>query len=112
MFSSAPTWGYIDFAEIELFDVKWRIKAPAPAPYSMEGFDPDKVPPGQIDIDTPPRCPKCGTELEEKKNFWGVYNWDCVACGFRTSNNDSYYTVSDKVERIVKRQMELKNEKK
>jgi len=34
-------------------------------------------------VETPPRCPKCETELEETRSFWGGYIWKCVNCGFK-----------------------------
>jgi ribosomal protein L37AE/L43A len=113
MIFSVPFGGYIDFAEIELFKVKWRILLPAPDPYSsFEKFDHDNISPKQIEIDTPPRCPKCGTELEERRSFFGKYNWNCVGCGFNTKNSENYYAISEKVKKIVKRQFEKKIENK
>ena len=101
--------------EIKLFNAIWEIRAPVPPfpPFLPEQHD-FLINPEEIEIVVPPRCLKCRTELEEKEKnffFWKKYKWICISCGFCTNSKESYYIVSDKVKRIVKRTIELRNEK-
>ena len=110
-----PLYDGVKCGEIKLFNAIWEIRAPVPSspPFLLEQHD-FLINPEEIEIVVPPRCPKCRTELEEKERkilFWRKYKWICVGCGFRTNSKESYYIVADKVKRIVKRQIELRNEK-
>lgn len=99
--SHTPVYGWVDIrAAIDYAGVKWRIIAPAPRPGEI--FNPVMVPPSMIEVRTPPRCPKCGTELEESRRFWGSYIWKCVSCGEEIKNRDSYDRVVERVKKIVR----------
>lgn len=106
-----PAYGYIEIAEAEVFGLKWRIKTPAPPPLWFRGMEIslETVHPNEIKIDHPPRCPKCGTELSEKVIFWGKYLVECIGCGFKKKNRESFYSMSDKVERIIRREVEKRH---
>jgi ribosomal protein L37AE/L43A len=52
------------------------------------------------EVKSPPKCPKCGVELEEKKGFLYGYIWKCVACGFSKRNRDSFSTDAGRAEKI------------
>jgi hypothetical protein len=60
-----------------------------------------------FDIVTPPRCPECQTELEQKHQFFGGYRWECVQCGFKKRNRLSYYREADRALKILRREAEI-----
>ena len=61
----------------------------------------------EIDVEIPPRCPECETELEESHSFWGLwYNWSCVRCGFQKRNRHSYYQEQERAKKLARREWE------
>jgi Zn ribbon nucleic-acid-binding protein len=84
-----PPYGWTEVYELEHAGVLWTVRAPAPEPW--ETFDPMSVSSSELNIATPPKCPKCRTELEEKLRFFGGYKWECIRCGFEKRNKDAYY---------------------
>jgi hypothetical protein len=64
-----PQFGYVQVGELTHAGVRWRFLAPAPAPWDR--FEPRSVAASSITVETPPRCPKCDTELEEQARFLG-----------------------------------------
>jgi ribosomal protein L37AE/L43A len=101
---STPLFGWVNIGILNYAGVLWRVCAPAPAPW--ESSDPLKISPSRIEVDTPPRCPNCETEIEESHSFWGGYIWRCVNCGFKRRNRDSYYRERDRAEKIARREWE------
>ena len=101
---STPAYGWINIGKLNYAGVIWRVQVPAPAP--MEAFNPLKIHPSSIEVETPPRCPKCETELEQYHSFWGGYIWRCVGCGFHKRNRDSFYKESERAEKIARREWE------
>jgi len=101
---STPPFGWINIGKLNYAGVVWRIRASAPPPW--ESFNPLRVSPSSIEVETPPRCPECETELEESQRFWGGYIWKCVGCGFLKKNRDSYYKESKRAEKIARRKWE------
>jgi hypothetical protein len=101
-------WGWMTIEEIDYSGVVWRIDAPVPSPGST--FGPMTVSPKNIIVDTPPRCPKCKTELEESSSFWGGYIWKCVRCDFRKRNRNNYHFEAERVEKIARRDWEKRGE--
>ena len=53
---SRPLYGWTDVGKWEHAEVLWKVRAPAPRPFSY--FDPSEVSPSELEVDTPPRCPK------------------------------------------------------
>jgi ribosomal protein L37AE/L43A len=102
--ASIPAFGWIVIGTMEYAGVIWRIKAPAPAPWKYIGED--EINPYSIEAETPPRCPKCETELEQIHRFWGGYLWSCVSCGFKKKNKNSFYREDDRVTKIARREWE------
>lgn len=100
-----PPYGWNKIGEFPYKDVIWEIQAPNE--YSWRGSYSD-IEPEDIEVKTPPRCPQCKTELEEKRKFWGGYKWECVSCGFTKRNSESWYIEKDRAEKIAKRQFEIK----
>lgn len=90
-----------EYGTIEHAGVKWRVMGPAPTkqlyPSDRTQLDVDLV-----EIETPPICPKCGTELEQAERYFGGYVWSCVRCGNKTKAKDSYYRESERAERLAK----------
>jgi len=101
---STPAFGWITIGKLNYAGVVWRIRAPAPTPW--ESFNPLRISPSSIEVETPPRCPKCETELEQSHSFWGGYIWRCVGCVFLKRNRDSYYKESERAEKIARREWE------
>ena len=100
-FASVPRFGWVPIIGINYAGVGWRIRAPATAPWeSSMNY------PSSIDVETPPRCPKCETEIEQSRGFWGGYIWKCVRCDFQKRNRDSYYKEKKRVKKIAKRELE------
>lgn len=96
-----PAFGYEEVGEQTYKGVLWPIRLPAQPPWRLTHRE---IPsPSDIDIGTPPRCPGCKTELEERKTFWGRYLWTCPRCEFSKKNSDSFYIECNRVEKIARR---------
>jgi Zn ribbon nucleic-acid-binding protein len=95
-----PPYGWIEVDELEHAGVLWTVCAPAPEPW--ETFDPMSVSSSKLNIATPPKCPKCRTELEEKLRFFGGYKWECIRCGFEKRNKDNYYREERRALKLAK----------
>jgi len=101
---STPAFGWITIGKLNYAGVVWRVRAPAPSPW--ESFNLSMISPSNIEMETPPRCPKCETELEQSHSFWGGYIWRCVGCGFQKRSRDSYYKEGERAEKIARREWE------
>ena len=97
-------YGWVPLGEIEYNEVIWRFRSPKSTPYG----DYSK---SDIDVETPPRCPNCETELEQSNSFWGGYIWKCLVCDFKKRNRESYYTEEERVKKIARRNLELQDDK-
>lgn len=76
---------------VEYQGVNWDILAPAQHPAEKPADYARRLPHiGEVRI--PPKCPKCGVELEETKSMMFWHRWRCVACGFKKRNRDPYVT--------------------
>lgn len=104
-----PAYGIHKIADINYDGVKWEVCYPNPPPYSLVRNE--TINPNEIIVTSPPRCPKCGTELEESKSFWRGYVWKCVRCGFSKRSKENKYVVSERAEKIAKRHFEEELEK-
>jgi hypothetical protein len=79
--------------------VTWDIVAPVQHPLEKQADYARRLPTiGEARI--PPKCPKCGVELEEKKGIIYGYTWRCVACGFKKRNRDSFLIEAGRAEKI------------
>ena len=95
--ATAPVLHKID--SIAYQDVDWDIVAPAQNTLEKQADYAKRLPTiGEARI--PPRCPKCGIELEEKKGFIYGYIWKCISCGFKKRNRDSFFTDAGRAEKI------------
>lgn len=105
-----PRWGWIAIGEQEYAGVIWEVRVPKPDPYFSAYFSKGvpRISPSEIDIATPPRCPNCGTELEQSRSFFIGYVWKCVRCGFKKRNRDSFFGEAERVERIARREWEVR----
>jgi hypothetical protein len=79
--------------------VRWDIHAPPRQTLEKQADYAKRLPDiGEVKI--PPKCPKCGVELEEKKGLVYGYIWRCVACGYKKRNRDSFSTEADRAGKI------------
>ena len=109
LISHTPLCGWVSIGELSFVGARWRVLTPAPLPW--DEFDPLAISPSYIEIATPPRCPNCGTEIEESRNFWGKYIWLCVNCKWKVKHSKSYFYESTRAKKIAKRwwEKELEN---
>jgi Zn ribbon nucleic-acid-binding protein len=101
-----PLDGWNEVGELEHAGVLWTVRASPPDPW--ETFDPMSVSTSKLSIATPPKCPKCRTELEEKLRFFGGYKWECIRCGFKKRNKDDYYRESQRALKLAKSDWEVR----
>jgi len=95
---------YAEISEIKYQGVIWKIivspdwtgKILELSNYSSE----------DIDINFSPRCPDCGTKLEEREGLICGYIWKCVKCGYKTRNKDSSYIERTRVKKIAESEWE------
>jgi ribosomal protein L37AE/L43A len=105
--SRTPLFGWIPIGTLKYAEVLWKIRAPAPEPMApWTRLNRSEISPSCIEVEIPPRCPKCETELEQSHSFWGGCIWKCVQCGFQKRNKDSYYKEEERVEKIARRNWE------
>ena len=104
---SMPLFGWVTIGRLTYADVVWLVRAHAPNPIADLDRR-EQVDACTIEVETPPRCPDCETEIEESHSFWGGYVWKCVGCGFKKRSRDSYYDEEERAEKIARRQFEKK----
>jgi ribosomal protein S27AE len=103
----SPRWGYTIVGTLGYKGVVWRTRIPSLAPW--EELTLARAQASRVDIETPPRCPKCDTELEEHETFFGNYRWLCLRCGFSAKNEMSYYHEAVRAETIGQSEWERSN---
>lgn len=106
---SSSAWGYRKVGEIKHAGVIWKILTPNPSPIqSANSYEKalSSTAPESIEIDCPPRCPHCKTELEEKQRFLGGYRWICVGCDFSKNNKESFYKEADRAKRLAEARLD------
>jgi len=101
---SIPYGEWQDIGKITYAGVIWIVRAPKPSWYEL---DPEPVSAYDLDLQTPPRCPKCETEIEQTRSFWGGYIWKCVGCGFKKRNSERYIKEKERAEKIARRSYEI-----
>lgn len=67
--------------------------------------------PGQVDIAVSPRCPRCGTELVESRNWCGRFVWTCVRGDFKKRSRQSFAEAHRNVTLLIKREYEERRER-
>ena len=106
-FARMPAFGWKTINTLEFSGLIWRLRTPAPEPW--KSLNQSQILANDIEIENPPRCPKCKTEIEESRNFWGKYLWECYGCGFKKTNKHSYYREGKRAEKVARRRWENKN---
>lgn len=101
-----PQWGYTRVGTLNYKRVVWRVRVPSPAPW--QNFSKNDV---RVDIETPPHCPKCDTEIEEAETFFGGKRWLCICCGYATKNSISFYHEAVRAEKIAQSWWEEESKK-
>ncbi|MGM7637612.1 hypothetical protein [Bacillus sp. Hm123] len=106
--SSIGQWDKV--AEERFYEVDWSIRVPSHLSYQrvFDANEGDKII-NQINVQTPPHCPNCSTDLEEVTSYFGNfflgrYIWKCIACGFKTRSSHDFYETAERVKRIAKGQ--------
>jgi hypothetical protein len=95
--ATAPVLHKVD--TIAYQDITWDIVAPPQNTLEKQADYAKRLPTiGEARI--PPKCPKCGVELEEKKNLILGYTWKCVSCGFKKRSRDTFFTEAGRAEKI------------
>ena len=79
--------------------VTWDIVAPARHPLEKPADYARRLP-AIGEARSPPKCPKCGVELEEKEGWIYGYIWRCVACGFSRRDRDTFLIEAGRAEKI------------
>jgi ribosomal protein L37AE/L43A len=101
---SIPYGDWMDVGRLNYAGVIWIVRAPKP-PWHQLDAEPISV--DDLELQTPPRCPKCETEIEQTQSFWGGYIWKCVRCGFKKRNSESYYREEERAKKIARREFEI-----
>lgn len=85
----------LEYLEIvcEYNHVKWKVSIP-----NNRGQLSDQ----HIIVHTPPMCPKCMSDLEERTPKIGKRNWTCPAGDFKIKSKDSFFTTAETLKKIVK----------
>ena len=73
----------------------------------LDSFNQNRTISPNTAVNTPPRCPKCKTEINEDVGFFGGSRFSCPNCGFHVLNKKSLYLLKQDVEKIGKRKVEL-----
>lgn len=91
-----PRLGWKKIRELEYKGVIWEIRERRDSYTHLE-------PETKINVKTPPSCPKCRTEIEQTRRFWGGYVWKCINenCRFKKRNKDSYHQEAKRVEKLA-----------
>jgi ribosomal protein L37AE/L43A len=97
--STTPVPELKKVGDIEYQGVKWDIRAPPQRTLEKQA-DYAKRLPDIIEVKIPPRCPKCGVELEEKKGLIYGHIWRCVSCGYAKRNKDAFSVEAGRAEKI------------
>lgn len=100
---TSHTYGWTQIGKINYKDVIWNVVIPSPSPWN--NILNSHINSSILDILIPPLCPKCETEIEENKSFWGGYIWTCVQCNFKKRNKDNIYKESERAKRIAKKKI-------
>lgn len=102
MFFFKPPGGWEDLGYEDDLDVYWRVRRPKNL-YSR-GFAEESIETAlnKIDVQAPPLCKKCETELEEKNAFLGKYTWKCINCGYQKRSKLQFFEAVEDVTKRVK----------
>lgn len=98
-------YGYRCIGKLTYKDVKWVVQVPNSSP--CESLFPEET--KDVSVKIHPLCPKCETEIEETKTFFGSYLWTCINCGYKTKNDISYVNESVRAENLAKSRVEKEN---
>ena len=79
--------------------VVWAYRGVILGPPPNHGDPQPDIEPSTLEVDLPPRCPICGTDIEEGR-FSRLYRWKCVGCGWRKLKRRSYYDLADTAQRF------------
>ncbi|MBA4377031.1 MAG: hypothetical protein C0401_12790 [Anaerolinea sp.] len=97
---SYPRGGYHHISTIKYEGVRWNMQSTTPDPWGQhrQGI----LGSGDIDVERPPMCPNCPTELLESRTIFGRYRWYCVSCGFVKTSHESYWKVAERADILAR----------
>lgn len=72
--------------------MSWRLVVPLPPSWHATG--PLGFNAANARVEGRPRCPKCGTGLEEHPTVFGRYRVRCVGCDFSIRQRDSFVVLA------------------
>lgn len=101
-----PRLGSVPIGNMPHAGVIWKIIGLKEYPWDTR----ETINPEQIEVEETPRCPECGTELEQTQTFFKKYSWNCVNCGFSYKNSDSFSVEKERARKKAKREWEIKND--
>jgi hypothetical protein len=55
-----------------------------------------------------PRCPRCESELDEQRSFWGGYDWRCLVCLHRLRRQPSFAAAEAQAEKHARGYLSLR----
>ncbi len=103
-----PLFGWREF-DVDYAEMSWRLVVPRPPSWHRTGALGFNATDARVD--GRPRCPKCGTGLEERRTAFGRYRVKCVGCDFEVGQRDSFAVLAPRAERIGQRQLEVAEER-
>jgi len=94
--SGSPLYGYSNLGVLPYSDALWIIRA--------ENDWRERPNYSNVDVTTPPLCPKCKTELDESRKFLGGWNWKCPneECKFSKWKRNSFITVEEQASKVAR----------
>jgi ribosomal protein L37AE/L43A len=106
MHVQTPEYGWKYLQNENYKKVIWRPRIPLFWGPDIQPQEITKINFDELEIEVPPRCPKCETELDETKTIWGWFRWKCPECGFTTRKIYNANFHSDQLTKVVKRKTE------
>jgi ribosomal protein L37AE/L43A/uncharacterized membrane protein len=101
-----PRLGSIPIGDMPHAGVIWKIIGLKEYPWDTR----ETITPEQIEIEETPRCPECGTELEQTQTFFKKYLWSCVNCDFNLKNSSGFSIERARARKKAMRDWEIKND--
>ena len=97
-----PLFGWIDIGERGHAGLIWRVQIPnnGPSPLVNRRIS------SEAEVELPPRCPHCKTQIEESFSFWGGVKWKCPRSDFHKRNKEPYIQEAERVTKLARRELE------
>jgi ribosomal protein L37AE/L43A len=96
-----PPGGWEDICYENYQGVLWNVRKPVNT-FRRDWTSNSKLDLNEIDIQVPPICPNCKSDLTQKYSLIKGYLWHCVGCSFRKRNKMSFNVAASNVKKVVK----------